>query len=52
MKLWPTNPMHQNNKLISAVCDDLFDRFANKTEGTPRADRVVEIARQHRAVKS
>ena len=51
MKPWP-DPMAAHSKLIAAVCDDLFHNAVNKTEGTPRADRVAEINRQYRGVKS
>jgi hypothetical protein len=48
MKQFPTNPIHQHNRLIAAFCEDLFDIVALGTKGTPRADRVAEIARQVR----
>jgi hypothetical protein len=48
MKSFPTDPMRQNDRLIAAFCDDLFDMVVNRNPqaGTPRADRVAEISRQ------
>jgi hypothetical protein len=48
MRNFPTDPMVQNNLLIAAFCDDLFDLCVNRKPGndTPRADRIAEIARQ------
>jgi hypothetical protein len=46
MKTFPTDPMRQNDRLIAAFCDDLFDLCVNGGTGTPRADRVVEIMHQ------
>jgi hypothetical protein len=38
--------MRQNDRLIAAFCDDLFDLCVNGGTGTPRADRVAEIMHQ------
>lgn len=46
MRSLPTDPMRQNDRLIAAFCDDLFDLCVNGGTGTPRADRVAEINRQ------
>jgi hypothetical protein len=46
VKSFPTDPLRQNNRLVAAFCDDLFDMVVNGTRGTPNADRVAEIARQ------
>jgi hypothetical protein len=46
MKPFPTDPMRQNDILVAAFCDDLWDMCLNGGNGTPRADRVAEIARQ------
>jgi hypothetical protein len=46
MKDFPTDPIRQNNRLIAAFCDDLWDMCLNGGTGTPRADRICEISRQ------
>lgn len=46
MKSFPTDPMRQNDRLILAFCDDLFNMCFAGTQGTPNVDRVAEIMRQ------
>jgi hypothetical protein len=46
MRDFPTDPIRQHNRMIAAFCDDLWDGWAKGTSGTPKMDRVLEIARQ------
>jgi hypothetical protein len=47
MKQFPTNPMAQHARYIEALCEDWRDA-GTVTRITPKADRVLEIARQVR----
>lgn len=46
MKNWPTDPIAQHNRFISAFCEDLMSICLEGKQGTPRTDRVCEINRQ------
>jgi hypothetical protein len=46
MKSFPTDPMRQHDRFVSAFCDDLWDQWMNGGTGTPNADRIMEISKQ------
>ena len=45
MKEWPTDPLHQNNRFVMAMCDDFLETGTLSLFG-PKASRVAEINRQ------
>ncbi len=46
MKPIPTDPLQQHARFIDALTQDWLDA-GTVTRVTPKADRVLEIARQH-----
>ena len=44
MRDFPTDPMAQHSLFMAALCGDMRDLCAGR--GTPRSDRIAEIARQ------
>jgi hypothetical protein len=51
MKTLPQDPTAQHQRLIAALCQDFATPEFMRTGSTPRANAVVEIARQLRGVK-
>ena len=46
MRDFPTDPMRQHDRFVSAFCADLWDQWVNGGTGTPNADRIMEISKQ------
>jgi hypothetical protein len=45
VKDWPTDPMRQHNRFITAFCDDLFNMCVMGTDPKSR-ERIAEINHQ------